>query len=449
LPPHANLRGWPLRLSALLSVLLLAGMVWLVGPGSAQAAQDHPLADWLQGQARPLATTDPAAPLADLRPLPRMVGDAVIVGLGESTHGSHEQFTLKHRIVRLLVEQLGFRSFAMEEDWATGIELNRYLLTGQGDPAELVKAMGMPWSTREVLAVLEWLRDWNASHRDKVRFVGTDVFDTRPSVYDAVASYVQQIAPQQLAELEGHFQVIRPTRPDWVAFFLTEVPDQQRYVEHARQAYQLVAGIAHRPGDRAHQLALQHARQIVAFYEYYTLGDPDYRDREIAHNLVWWRRYTGDKVVYWAANVHTANAPWLTATVPPDVLAFKAAGAYLREHYGSRYRSIGMTFDHGAVNSGWGAPPFTPMPFQVPPPPDGFTERPLGEVDLPQYLLDLRTPAPPAVRSWLAAPAKIRVTGATYDPSNHAAHYMTGGSLAQWFDLIVHRQAVTPSQLVQ
>jgi erythromycin esterase len=447
LPLHAHLRGWPLRLSALLSVLLLATTVWLVGPGPAQATQDHPVADWLQGQAKPLETTDPAAPLADLRPLRRMVGDAVIVGLGESTHGSHEQFTLKHRIVRLLVEQLGFRSFAMEEDWATGIELNRYVLTGQGDPTELVKAMGAPWSTREIQAVLEWLRDWNTRHPDKVQFVGTDVFDTRPSVYDAVSRYVQQAAPQRLAELEQHFQVIRPTRSDWVAFFLTQVPDQQPYVDHARQAYQLVQAIPHPPGDRAHQLALQHARQIVAFYEYYTLGDPDYRDREIAHNLAWWRRYTADKVMYWAANVHTANAPRLTATLPPDVLEFKAAGAYLRERYGSRYRSIGMTFDHGAVNSGWGAPPFTISPFQVPPPPPGFAERPLGHVDLPQYLLDLRTPAPPAVRSWLHAPAKIRVTGATYDPSDHAAHYMTGGSLAEWFDLIVHRQVVTPSRL--
>jgi len=39
------------------------------------------------------------------------------------------------------------------------------------------------------------------------------------------------------------------------------------------------------------------------------------------------------------------------------------------------------------------------------------------------------------------------VIGATYDPSNHAAHSMTGGSLAEWFDLIVHCQAVTPSRL--
>jgi hypothetical protein len=42
-----------------LSVLLLAGTAWLVGPRSAQATQDHPLADWLQGQAKPLETTDP------------------------------------------------------------------------------------------------------------------------------------------------------------------------------------------------------------------------------------------------------------------------------------------------------------------------------------------------------------------------------------------------------
>jgi erythromycin esterase len=86
--------------------------------------------------------------------------------------------------------------------------------------------MGAPWSTREIQAVLQWLRAWNTRHPDKVQFAGTDIFDTRPSVYDAVTSYVEQVAPQRLAELEGHFQVIRPTRPDWIALFLTQVPDQ-------------------------------------------------------------------------------------------------------------------------------------------------------------------------------------------------------------------------------
>lgn len=90
------------------------------------------------------------------------------------------------------------------------------------------------------------------------------------------------------------------------------MPDKQPYVEHARQAYQLVASIPHASGDRAYLLAVRHARQIVAFYECYTLGDPDYRDREMAHNLVWWQRCTGDKgwvgVAAWGARQAAAPA---------------------------------------------------------------------------------------------------------------------------------------------
>ena len=93
MPHYISLGRWPWRLSALLSVLLLAGTAWLVGPRPAQATQDHPLTDWLQGQAKPLATTDPDAPLDDLQPLDRLVGDAVIAGLGESTHGAKKAGT--------------------------------------------------------------------------------------------------------------------------------------------------------------------------------------------------------------------------------------------------------------------------------------------------------------------------------------------------------------------
>lgn len=61
---------------------------------------------------RLLATVDPAAPLGDLTPLRRAIGDAEIVGLGESTHGAAEEETLKHRTLRLLIERMGFRSVA-------------------------------------------------------------------------------------------------------------------------------------------------------------------------------------------------------------------------------------------------------------------------------------------------------------------------------------------------
>jgi hypothetical protein len=57
--------------------------------------------------------------------------------------------------------------------------------------------------------------------------------------------------------------------------------------------------------------------------------------------------------------------------------------------------------------------------------------------------LDLRADAPPAVQASRSAPTR---TGALagFDPQRPDAYHMTGGSLAQWFDVIVHRQAVAP-----
>lgn len=62
-------------------------------------------------------TTNPTASLNDLKPLKDMVGSASIVGLGEATHGAHEVFTMKHRIVKYLVSEKGFTNLVLEEGW--------------------------------------------------------------------------------------------------------------------------------------------------------------------------------------------------------------------------------------------------------------------------------------------------------------------------------------------
>src|SRR4029453_2527519 len=82
---------------------------------------------WIRGHARPLTTLDPRAPLTDLRPLRNMVRHATVVGLGGSTRGAHELFAITHRILRFMVEQLGFRSLALEEDWTKGIQIDEYV----------------------------------------------------------------------------------------------------------------------------------------------------------------------------------------------------------------------------------------------------------------------------------------------------------------------------------
>ncbi|GAB3433969.1 erythromycin esterase family protein [Actinophytocola sediminis] len=407
--------------------------------------------EWIRQYGLPLSTADAKEPLRDIEPIGDMVGDADVVGIGPSTYGGHEQFTQAHRIIQILVERLGFRTVATEEDWDVARELDHYVLTGEGDLDTLVKGTGVPWRVGEVRDLLAWIRQYNISHDDDpVRFVGVGVIDTRPASYAEVSAYVEATAPDRLAELAGHFDVIRPTRPNHVRWFISEVTDKDRYVEHARAAAALVTSLS---GPDAHQQAwiAQQARQIVGFYEHYAhhLTDDGYRDEKMAENLVWWHKHTGHRIAYLSTSAHSVRSDGLTINVPPrGTLTFKPTGGHLREAFGDKYFSIGITFTHGTVNSGWGLPPFSSGPIAAPTLANGFVEPAFHNYASPRYLLDLRRGAPQIVRDWLASPVKARIIGsicAADQPPE--GYYMTGGSLAEWYDVLLHEKELTPTQV--
>jgi len=96
---------------------------------------------WLHANAAAFATTDPTAAVADLAPFQKIIGDARIVALGEDTHGTHEFFAMKDRLLRFLVAEMGFTTFAMEANWPEASRLNDYVHGGSGDPAALLKGL--------------------------------------------------------------------------------------------------------------------------------------------------------------------------------------------------------------------------------------------------------------------------------------------------------------------
>lgn len=128
--------------------------------------------EWIDEHATALSSTDPNAPVSELESLRDVVGDASVVGLGESTRGSHEQFAIKHRMIRFLVEEMGFRTVGFEADFASGV-IDRYVITGEADPSQLVVQVSSPfWATEEILDLVEWMRDYTETHDDPVRFFG-------------------------------------------------------------------------------------------------------------------------------------------------------------------------------------------------------------------------------------------------------------------------------------
>jgi erythromycin esterase-like protein len=331
---------------------------------------------------------------------------------------------------------------AWEEDWTTGLEVDDYLHGGPQDLARLVATMSPQYRTGEVADVLAWLRGYNAEHRDQVSFVGVEYYFTRSIAYDVVDRYVAAVAPHRLAELRRHLEPLRPTSDDPFAHIdcYSRVPDKQPYLDHAHAVHDLVSRLRHRPADRQQSMALHAATQIVSFYEHYAMPEAEnavYREARAAESLQWSQDSSGDRVAYWAASAHTANATDLRIVRPGATdLRFTSTGAHLHRRYGAHYLSIVFTADHGRAAGDPGHPVEV-----VPPSPDWF-EAPLGAVPHATFAPDLRARhAPLAVHGWLHDPITMRGL-----PQAGAGSVIDGGTAARWFDVIVHTQEVRPAR---
>ncbi|MBX3119378.1 MAG: erythromycin esterase family protein [Fimbriimonadaceae bacterium] len=124
----------------------------------------------------------------EFAPLEKLLGSVTIVGAGECTHGSREIFETKARLFQFLVERMGYTTLALEASVPGCVALDRYVTSGEGDPAEALKAQGFwTWSTEEVLDLVKWMRAYNADakHKSKLRIVGVDMQD-REGALDSI-----------------------------------------------------------------------------------------------------------------------------------------------------------------------------------------------------------------------------------------------------------------------
>ncbi|MEU6994700.1 erythromycin esterase family protein [Streptomyces sp. NPDC046465] len=306
--------------------------------------------EWIQKNSHGLSARRSDEPLDDLRPLAPLVRDARIVALGAAARETRELSVVAHRIVRLLVEEEGFRTLALEGDDAARLGLDVYVATGEGDPGALLAGARSFWQTGEILDLVGWMRSYNQRHADDpVRFA--------------------------------------------------QFPDEP--VRHVTQLDGLAA-----------------------------------LERTLADGAAGWQEQSGDKVVYWGGMAHTAvgDPRTVSPSQPPET--HRNMGGYLRERLGPDYRSIGLTMARGSIG--------VPLPA---PSPD-FVDAALSAASAGRagYVLNLRTPRPEPVRRLLDSPTRTRLIGPFYDPQDDAAHHLSGGSLANWFDAVVHTEHVTPAR---
>ncbi|RSN17606.1 erythromycin esterase [Streptomyces sp. WAC 05977] len=426
------------------AAVVVAGALLAPMAGPAFADEGPAPVRSLDRAAHPLRSTEPGRNTADLRALGGMIGGAKVVGLGEATHGSHEFFTMKERVFRYLVEERGFRAFALELSWSAGLEIDEYVQSGEGDVRELAKRTlaGSPWDREEFVSLIRWMREYNRAHPGRtVHFVGDDL--GAPSVNDAffarITDYVRQHHPADLPRLNRLYTGLRPI-DDAFAYLRKPLDERLRLATQAEQAYELIKGL---PGAGAREWAEQHARFVAQTVRFLAvdLSDPKglpaaqiLRDRAMAENVAWWQRRTGHRILLSAHNGHVSYESDSPAMYP------KTQGAFLRETLGRDYLPIGFTFDRGSFLSKDKALEGDWKRFSVPAAPSGSNEHTLDRVRFEDFYLDVRT-APPSARAWLDTARPTRTIGTQF-PVDLAAV-----SLRRSYDVVIHLHDVRQADL--
>lgn len=409
---------------------------------------------WLRDNGISLATVEPSTDFADLQPLKRIIGDARLVALGEATHGTHEFSAMKHRLVRFLITEMGFTTFALEAGLPECDRIDDYVGGGGGDPVALLRGLELwPWRTEEMRDMIDWMRAYNAVlTAGRVHFRGFDM-QNLSMAHDNVLAYLRRVDPGAAAQAEVRYQLLAAGRPgqDDLTVLLNASPQvQAAYLDSVRSVYDdLAASRGHyetmaTPDSFA--VALQNARvvvQAVDFIAAYARKQYGVRDTYMAENVGWLldRAGSGEKMVLWAHNEHVGATP--AATDVPGAVT-KSMGTWLRERYAGQYRPVGQTFYAGECNAVDG----TLTKVTVPPPPGDSYETAFRQAMQPRLLLDLRSMSPgDAATIWLTGPHQMHVIGAVYDEAEPDL-YFSSVRLAEKFDALVYIECSTPSHLL-
>lgn len=399
---------------------------------------------WIKANAIPFSNLNLHADFTELLPLKSIVGNAHVVGLGEATHGTSEIWRMKTRLVSFLAQEMGFTIRAMEGNMPEAARLNDYVHSGIGDRVELIKGMNnFHASTQEILDMIKWMRQYNASGEGHMEFMAVDV-NMAVVALENVISFVRNADPDLLASVNLRYGAVGPLM----------LPGGDASTLSAYQAGQTAAQsvLDQLQANRAKYLQTLSATEVDWAIQNATVavqsvhmsidrinGDGSARDAAMAAKVEWIAAHapSGSRIVLWIHNGHIGRDP-------------KVTGGILAQHFGSDYVTIGTAFHSGRyfACTGWGCPgkPTGVMgDFPALDSSPGSAEYFFHQTGTPGQILDLRLAnANVPASSWLLGALMFRLIG--YAELKGIAEFYSTSRLAQDFDALVffdHTTATT------
>ncbi|KXH87116.1 erythromycin esterase family protein [Sporosarcina sp. HYO08] len=311
----------------------------------------------------------------DLLPLLEAIGDAKIVCLGEASHGTSEFYTVRARLSKMLIEQKGFTSIAVEGDWPSAQKVNRYIkdyttsdkIVGQALQAFHRWPTWM-WANEEISNLINWLKKFNQNKTaiQKVGFYGIDLYSLWESI-DEIIRYLTDTNPAG-ADLElakKAFSCFEPYNRYPEQYAISTVHFSQDCIDEVSQ---LLASIRSHPqyykdteeSDLNIKMNALVAKNAESYYRAMMQDNAaswNIRDEHMVEAINEIRAHHGldTKMIVWEHNTHIGDAR-ATAMKAEGMLNI---GQILREQYHpDQIYTVGFGTHRGTVIAAekWGLP---------------------------------------------------------------------------------------------
>lgn len=406
--------------------------------------------------------------------LEKVIGDARIVLIGESSHGTHEFYEARAAITKWLIEVKGFCAVAAEADWPDAYRVNRYV-RGLGEDKNADEALSgferfPAWMWRNVVVrdFAEWLREHNqhrrsAGHRES-GFYGLDLYSLHRSMNEVIA-YLDKVDPTAAARARQRYACFDHGSADdgqaygFAAAFGAGPSCERQAIEQLVEFQRNALAYAHRDGllaeDEAYY-AQQNARTVRNAEVYYRamfsgrVTSWNLRDEHMARTLESLlahldRHQQNDpaRIIVWAHNSHVGDARATEMSADGQL----TLGQLVRERYRDESLLIGFTTYTGTVTaaSQWGGIAERKV---VRPALNGSVEELLHEADGHAFLVS------PIINRDAAEPLGAvrlgRAIGVIYQPATERQSHYFHTRPADQFDAIIHidhTRALEPLEL--
>lgn len=416
---------------------------------------------WLGRAASGLAGTGPTDGDDDLEPLRAMLDGVDVVGFADTTHGTREFFDVRHRMLRFLVERMGFRNLFLEAGHSAVRAVDDYIAGGRGDKSAALSGLGFAmWDVEEFSRVLDWLRRHNDTvpDEDRVRLHGADIWNTRAS-RDAILRYLRDTAPEATAPAERLFEDVAHSEAEGplLASARMDVRSLRRIRELSAWFQENGRSFAGRSSPAAFDATCRHL-QVVSQWIRANVGDgleaeasrapgmDNYaRSRYMAQNV--FQVLEDDphrKSVIWSHLFHLGDT-----FTDPSRGVLPNMGHLLRRRLGDRYYVFGLEFDRGTYLAREWPPGRRLGGFEtvtLPPSPEESLPGYLARIGGPALMLDLRgRSAGPAAEDWLTTPRKIHTVSWCHRESPWIYTDLAVGSACDGVVFVENTTATTPT----